>query len=337
MRKSTQLDIFESSQVGREARAPKSPLYHEVMAGHPDRPLIVSLGMGVDSVGGTISMIKHKVPIDLIIFADTGAEKPETIDYIGVFDEWLKNEIGIGVTVCRLIPPKAPYRTLEEELDANVILPGIALGIGSCSMKWKQSAIHTHLKGAPASGNRPLIPGWSPAIAAWADGRKVIKFIGYDAGAKDKRRSSSPGDDKYDNLYWLREVGYDRLDCANEIISVGLTIPVKSACYFCSASKIPELMWLHHHHPQLFRKSLVIEQNALPRLTNSEGLWRKTRVSDGRPGNWKQWALQAGLIRLDDTDPDGFSLLPQSNPPVHYPDDEIEHLLTQGQFRRLAA
>src|SRR3546814_17448822 len=83
--------------------------------------------------------------------------------------------------------------------------------------------------------------------------------------------------------------------------------------------------WLHHHHPDLFRRALIIETNAMPRLTKSEGLWRVTRKRDGRPGNWRLWALQTGLIVDDLADPDGFRLVPQSNPPLHYPDDEIGH------------
>src|SRR3546814_2776419 len=80
----------------------------------------------------------------------------------------------------------------------------------------------------------------------------------------------------------------------------------KSSCFFCSASKPAELIWLHHHHPDLFRRALIIETNAMPRLTKSEGLWRVTRKRDGRPGNWRLWALQTGLIVDDLADPDGF-------------------------------
>src|SRR3546814_6790316 len=72
----------------------------------------------------------------------------------------------------------------------------------------------------------------------------------------------------------------------------------------CSASKPAELIWLHHHHPDLFRRALIIETNAMPRLTKSEGLWRVTRKRDGRPGNWRLWALQTGLIVDDLADPE---------------------------------
>src|SRR3546814_7230915 len=92
-----------------------------------------------------------------------------------------------------------------------------------------------------------------PALDAWAAGKRVVKLIGFDAGAKDKRRPGISGDDKYEHLFLLRELGLDRQDCARQIQSVGLPIPLKSSCFFCSASNPAELLWLHHHHPDLDR------------------------------------------------------------------------------------
>src|SRR3546814_1595088 len=121
-----------------------------------------------------------------------------------------------------------------------------------------------------------------PALDAWAAGKRVVKLIGFDAGAKDKRRTGISGDDKYEHLFLLRELGLDRLDCARLIQSVGLPIPLKSSCFFCSASKPAELIWLHHHHPDLFRRALIIETNAMPRLTKSEGLRSEEKTSELR-------------------------------------------------------
>src|SRR3546814_10492326 len=64
-----------------------------------------------------------------------------------------------------------PYTALfrsEGELRTNNILPGVALGRSSCSIKWKQAAIHQYIAGVPANGARPAQPGWKPALDAWA-------------------------------------------------------------------------------------------------------------------------------------------------------------------------
>ena len=45
----------------------------------------------------------------------------------------------------------------------------------------------------------------------------------------------------YDVRYPLREWGWDRLRCQQEIAAAGLPVPVKSACFFCPASKKREI------------------------------------------------------------------------------------------------
>lgn len=40
-------------------------------------------------------------------------------------------------------------------------------------------------------------------------------------------------------------------------------VPIKSACFFCPASKMWELYWLAGHHPDLLERALVLERNAL--------------------------------------------------------------------------
>src|SRR3546814_9658198 len=140
--------------------------------------------------------------------------------YIETFQNWLRQH-GVEIVIARYIPVRTPYDSIEEELRTNNIRPGVALGRSSCSIKWKQEAIHQYIAGVPANGARPAQPGWKPALDAWAAGKRVVKLIGFDAGAKDKRRTGISGDDKYEHLFLLRELGLDRLDCARLIQSVG--------------------------------------------------------------------------------------------------------------------
>jgi hypothetical protein len=337
MRAKDQLDIFASTMEGRASIAHKTGLLDEVRNGTLDRPLMVSVGLGVDAVAATIALVRLGARIDLAIFSDTGGEKPETYEFGKVFDAWLREHAGIPLTMMRLVPPTAPYSTLEEEVLTNQILPSSALGMGSCSSKWKGSAIHSWIKGYPAKGKRPAQPAWQPAIDCWEQGKRVVRVIGFDAGPKDRRRKGIEGDDRYQNWFVLRELGMDRIDCANEIIKAGLPLPIKSSCSYCPHNKPAELFWLHAHHPELFIRALVIENNGMAKVREAEGMWRKTRSSDGRPGNWNQWALQEGLIALDSSEPHGFRLLPQANPPLHYPDDEIERILAENPHRKLLA
>ena len=337
MRKKDQLDIFSSTREGRAAAAARSGLLEQVRAGTLDRPLMVSVGLGVDAVAATIALVRMGARVDLAVFADTGGERPETYAYAEVFDRWLRANAGIPLTMVRLTPVKAGYRTLEGQLLENGTIPPAALGPKTCSIRWKQEPIHQWIAGCKANGARTARPGWTPALECWARGERVVKVIGFDAGSKDRRRTAMEGDDLYENFYVLRELGMDRLDCANEILSAGLPLPIKSACFFCPFNKPEELRWLHHHHPGMFRRALVIESNGMPKIRKAEGMWRKTRIGDGRPGNWNEWALEEGLVVPDASDPEGFRLVPQRDPPLDYPDDEIGHLLAGGRDRRLAA
>src|SRR3546814_9979760 len=56
--KCDQLDIFKSSQEGRAAAAPKTGLLDAIKNKTFARPVMVSLGMGVDSVVMSIALIQ---------------------------------------------------------------------------------------------------------------------------------------------------------------------------------------------------------------------------------------------------------------------------------------
>lgn len=52
-------------------------------------PLVVAYGMGVDSTAMLIGMRARDMRPDLILFADTGDEKPETYAYEPIVQGWL--------------------------------------------------------------------------------------------------------------------------------------------------------------------------------------------------------------------------------------------------------
>jgi hypothetical protein len=129
----------------------------------------------------------------------------------------------------------------------------------------------------------------------------VVKAIGLDAGeehrltwarsepSKGKPQSREQWLDRHFFHYWypLLEWGYDRERCKAIIRAAGLPVPVKSACFFCPASKKSEIAWLREHHPKLLERALDIERNAQAKLTSVKGL--------GRSFSW-----EAYLARLDD-------------------------------------
>jgi len=50
---------------------------------------ILSYAAGVDSTALLFLLIKNKIPLDYVVFADTGSELPETYDYINTIKLYL--------------------------------------------------------------------------------------------------------------------------------------------------------------------------------------------------------------------------------------------------------
>jgi hypothetical protein len=259
-------------------------------------PVCVAYGMGVDSTAMLVGLLRRGIRPDLITFADTGGEKPETYEYLPIIQAWLA---GVGfppVTVVRYDGSKhGRYSTLEENCLANETLPGLAFGGKSCSLKFKaevQNRFRAH---------------WPPARDAWARGERVTVLIGYDAGPKDSRRSTVTDDKRYHYEYPLRAWGWDRDECIRQIALAGLPVPPKSACFFCPATKPAELADLVDRHPDLADRIIAMETMAKPHLTAIQGLWRNgckgTRGAEVRPGSMTEFIEARRRLRVlpDDT------------------------------------
>lgn len=144
---------------------------------------IVSFGGGTNSTAMIIGMYLHKIPIDLILFADTGGEQPHTYEFMGTFNEWLVKH-GIPKIVSVEYHDKDGNRlTLEQECINSGTLPSIAYGFKRCSLKHK---IGTQEK---------FCNNYQPCKDVWASGQRVHKYIGYDAGETRRIQHAAPIDE----------------------------------------------------------------------------------------------------------------------------------------------
>src|SRR5687768_16886791 len=143
---------------------------------HPDWPLVVAYGLGVDSTAMLVEFALRGIRPDLILFADTGGEKPETYAYLPLIQRFLKRVAFPPVVTVRYRPVRAAYHTLEGQCLHTGTLPSLAYGGKSCSVKYK------------AGPQDRYVGRWPPAQECWRRGGKVLKAIGYDAGPADSRR-----------------------------------------------------------------------------------------------------------------------------------------------------
>lgn len=169
------------------------------------------------------------------------------------------------------------------------------------------------------SNARAPHPIW---IEAQRRGERIVKLIGYDCGRADMRRSRNLpiADADFDFSYPLQILGRDRAQCVyiiTEMLGSDM-VPIKSACFFCPASKIWELYWLAAHEPEKLERALILECNALTgrhsRFSEVEfgASWDElvrtadrfpstsTTVGLGRSFSWNQWA------RVNNVVDDGF-------------------------------
>lgn len=291
---------------------------------NPQAPLIVSYGAGVDSTAMLVAFKRAGIIPDLVMFADTGGEKPETYRYLDKIEPWLREWAGIGITRVRYNTTAATsYDDLPGNCHDNETLPSLAFGMHSCSVKWKINPQEYYVQGwGQKRGGPNKQPGWQPALDAWARGINPIKCIGYDNGKADKRRAGKVHgkvhDKKlktYDFWYPLQDLGWARPECIQAIQEEGLDVPMKSACYFCPASKKWELWWLVAHHPDLFLDACLLEYNALTgkhsrwdaiewgnwesHLATGQEFPSTSHCGLGRSFSWCKWAYDEGILDVD--------------------------------------
>ena len=229
-----------------------------------DTPVIVCFGGGVDSTAMLIALHRAGIVPDAITFADIGGEKPETYQHVRRMDAYLE---GFGFPLVDWCKNETTDRVIYSDLEGNCVenqtLPSLAFGMKSCSIKWKQGPQDYFIKGCSRGPNKcEPHPLW---IDAKARGVKPVKLIGYDAGPADLRRSKKlkAEDDDFQYAYPLQALSWTRPDCIKTIIEAGIPVPIKSACFFCPASKPWEIFWLARTHPELFKRALKMERIAL--------------------------------------------------------------------------
>lgn len=244
---------------------------------HREVPLVFGFGGGVNSMAGLILLQRHGIRPDLISFADTKGEKPETYNYLSEFAQiWCLEHQFPQITIVNKESPRTGDVSLEEECLRRETMPSRAFGMSSCAMRWK------------IEPQEKFLNHWPPALDAWVKGQKPIKVLGIDAGEDHRAKISE--DSKLRYWYPLVEFDLDREACVELIINEGLPVPPKSACFYCPSSTKSEILTLAREHPDLYARAVTLETKALTSLRhdlrNVKGL--------GRHWPWK------GLLEADE-------------------------------------
>jgi len=214
---------------------------------------ILSFGGGLQTTAMAIMIASGKLEVDEIVFADTGAEKPETYWYIESYIKPLFEEIQIPFHIIPGVDPTAKVkRNIIEHCYHYKAIPSV-------KMRWCTPQFKTR------------------ALELYAQDR--IMLIGFSADETHRKQRDN-------RLYPLIELNITSGDCRRIISDYGYPIPVKSSCFICPFQRWSEWNWLKGQHPELIDEALAMERRFYekrPDLKETVGLF------GGKPlWKWKQ-------------------------------------------------
>ena len=192
---------------------------------------ILSFGGGVNSVALMVLMLREDLPLDEVVFADTGGEVPETYEYLEIAKQYFASH-------------DVPFTIVSKKGDSLYDTSWRRRVFPSAIWRWstrdfKVNPIHRHYRGVGGHVNQYLAIAWD----------EINRM-------KDSRV------DYVTNLYPLIDRRITREGCIEIIGEAGLPVPPRSSCYFCPFNSVDRWRWLHQNHPELYEKAIALEERS---------------------------------------------------------------------------
>lgn len=206
---------------------------------------ILSFGGGLNSTALLVYLIKNKKPLDSIIFADTGNEFDYTYENVKFYQNYAKS---FNIEFSIVTNTKYNKDLYTYCWDKKIIPSRMRR---DCTTKFKVSPIRRFIKNK------------------FGKKETFVFYIGISLEESHRMRDS---DVKYiKNEYPLIDEKIDREGCKKLLEKENLPIPDKSGCFFCPFTKKQNWIDMSINKPQLFKKSILLEQNS-SRYPSSTGL-----------------------------------------------------------------
>jgi hypothetical protein len=190
---------------------------------------ILSYGGGVNSFALLLYLIKESRRIDEVVFADTGAELPETYSHIRFVRSFLK-KIEIPFTTV-----KSNNGTLYETCRRRKVIP---------SMIWRWSTRDYKI---------------TPIYAYYRSlGKQVNQYLALTYDEIERMKDS--GASYVNNLFPLIDERINREGCLKLIQEHGYRAPGKSGCFFCPFNSVNRWHEIYVNHRDLFWKAVRLEE-----------------------------------------------------------------------------
>ena len=223
----------------------------------------ISLGLGVNSTAilALIKLGRLKYEKPYCVFADVGAEKPETYEYL----KYLEKVSPLKVVVVRATNEKEG--NLYEYCKKKKILPQRYMRW--CTHRWKRKPVDKFRKGK-LNKNEDF---------------KVIIGIAYD----EKHRAMRWMNDSHSS-FPLIDLKMSRDDCIKVIKEVGWKVPVKSGCWFCPFAPLEEFAQLKRNNRKLYNELCEMENECLKKAKKIKGWFNDKYPLDELLARKKSWS-----------------------------------------------
>ena len=88
-----------------------------------------------------VGLAARNIRPDLIIMADTGAERPHTYAHIELMQEFFADDWLSEITIVKKVDKNGEVLTLEDDCLKQKALPSVAYGFKTCSQKYKTQPV----------------------------------------------------------------------------------------------------------------------------------------------------------------------------------------------------
>lgn len=219
--------------------------------------VVINYGGGTNSTALIVEAVKRGLPFHLIVFSDTGSERPNTYEYLNIMNTFLARHDRPLIEIVRWVRVQGKYPgrflSLHQWCELENTVPSRAFGFSGCTNKWKQQPADKFIK-----AHRDI-------EAEHATGKLVERWIGYDAdepSRADRMFAKNPERELWKWRAPLIEWDMGRDECAASINSAGLPQPGKSSCWMCPSMTLKEIDDLGVEHPELLERALAMEKAA---------------------------------------------------------------------------
>lgn len=234
----------------------------------------LSLSGGKDSSALLLLMLEKNMPIDCVLYADTGMEFPEMEAHIAKLDDLLFRERGIHITTLRhpqgfewlmFEEPKQKPSCLERRALSGV--PPYGNGWPGMKVRWCTGQLKTHLI--------------NKEVNRLKREKNALHYIGI--AADEAHRCKDDPTKRYPLVEWGITEAQALHICYDRGYDWGglYEIYARCSCWCCPLQRIDGLRRLRHHHPELWARLRDMDERA------------RAQFGPGPLGQFKQnWSVE---------------------------------------------